>query len=841
MLLPQILKHPRLPLWLLTFFILAYAVYFSWYTINRHNTLNSYAADLSLIDQALWNTAVGPGRFMEQTWGDRQQPRLAEHFEPLLVPLSLLFHLWDDVRVLLIAQAFALALGTLPVFWIARAQLSESPPPLPTLQTYLTPAKAKLWRSPIPPPSHSSSPPTLQPSNLPSFLALLFSAVYLLFPHLQAANIADFHADPFVVAPLLFAFWYATQQRWTWMWFWAVIAMLAKENLPTLTAMLGLWLLFQRGTNRRWIMVHGLGLIVVSTAWFLIATFGIVAPLARQYFGAAGPIYLTNRFDGGLEALPDLLLEPARWRYLWGLLAAAGFLPVLAPELLLLGLPVLAANFLSNFPGQYSGEQHYSAPLVAAFVLAAIYGMRRLAWIFSMRQNNNQPHRLSALIAAGLWLLAWSLGYHGLHGWTPLSIRAEAYAMTPAATHLPDLLAQIPDGAIVSASPGLHPHLAHRRVAYVFPLIQDAEILLIDVTDISGVHPNDARSVVDALLQSDWRLLQATHGLILAQKRLASQTTAALPPCHPATRLPCSFFTFAHATKLPNYSTPLMFGDSLRLLGYDLFDDRDQGVTVRFYWQALHPLAADLRLWPLIFDDFGRLLSDPTQVPMVAPVWYPPAAWPANQVIVTETLPQPLPGTFHLGLAAGPNDSFPDPSRRYPPRPDDPTAIRRYAGNWLHLASFQRQGPFLRRFPPTPGLQEVVPLAARFEPTIKLIGYRLDSTQAGTLAVLLRWTTTAPLATDYTVFLHLLAPDGSRVTQHDAYPTWLTPQPTSQWPPNQSINDLHILTLPGDLPSGVYRLILGLYTPPTLERLTLPNGLDSLTLTTLQIEPTSSR
>ncbi|HMR68410.1 MAG TPA: DUF2079 domain-containing protein, partial [Anaerolineae bacterium] len=101
-----------------------YTLYFSWYTIHRHNTLNSYAADLSLIDQPLWNTAIGPGGFMEQTWGDRQQPRLAEHFEPLLVPVSFLFFLWDDVRLLLIAQSIALALGALPVFWIARAQFA---------------------------------------------------------------------------------------------------------------------------------------------------------------------------------------------------------------------------------------------------------------------------------------------------------------------------------------------------------------------------------------------------------------------------------------------------------------------------------------------------------------------------------------------------------------------------------------------------------------------------------------------------------------------------------------------------------------------------------------------
>jgi uncharacterized membrane protein len=353
-----------------------YLVYFSGYTLNRHATLHSYTADLSLIDQPMWNTALGPGYFMEQTWGNRQQPRLAEHLEPILVPLSFLFFLWDNVRVLLIAQSAALALGALPVFWIARAEFAR----------------------------RSASP-------FVDWAALAVAAAYLLYPHLQAANIADFHADPFVVAPLLFAFWHATQRQWGRMWLWAALVMLTKETLPTLTAMLGLGLVLRAWFDDRptpWAnrlknpaVRHGLGLMAVSAIWYVIATFLIVSPLARHYFGTDGPIYLANRFTGE-QNYAAMLSDPARWRYLGGLLAAAAFLPLLAPEMLLLGLPVLAANLLSNFPGQFSGEQHYSAPLVAVFIIAAIYGAGRL-----LRWPRLQKSGLPML---SLWLLAWALG-----------------------------------------------------------------------------------------------------------------------------------------------------------------------------------------------------------------------------------------------------------------------------------------------------------------------------------------------------------------------------------------------------------------------------------------------
>jgi len=807
----------HLPNLLLVFLIITYIGYFSWYTINRHNTLNSYTADLSLIDQPMWNTVLGPGAFMELTWGDRQQPRLAEHFEPILVPLALLFWLWDDVRIQLIAQTIALALGALPVFWIAKKQLSIVNDQLLII-------------------NHSQF-------TIHNWAALAFAVAYLLSPHLQAANIADFHADPFVVTPLLLAFWYAGQKRWRWMWFWAIIIMATKETLPTLTAMLGVWLLWNYPiANRRLptaertavgsqrpAVKHGAGLIVISTIWFIIATFFIVAPLARQYFGTAGPIYFENRYSGGLAGLWPLLQDPARRQYILGLFAAFGFLPLLAPELLILGLPVLAANLLSNFPGQYSGEQHYSAPLVVAFVLAAIYGARRLIDKIPLREEDGQPGKKTVLIAVMLWLLTWSLAYHTLHGWTPFSLRTETYPTTPAVARLPDFIRQIPADAVVSASAAIHPHLAHRHIIYTFPTVQEAEFLLVEVTDIPGVHPYDAYTQIMALLNTNWQLIQADQGLILARQSAV--------PNH--TPLPDSFYNFARATTPPNYITTVSFGDGrLQLLGYDVHDDPDDGVIFRFYWQASGALPEDLHLWPLVYNDTGQLLTDPTQVPMIATIWYPPHQWQPGEVVVTETLPQHLPNVFHLGITVGPSNSFNDPSQRTPVARTG-NEVRVYPGHWAQLATFKRQGPILTHLPPVPTLQSLTAAKARFGDSIRLTGFSPDTTNlhpGASLPILLQWQADQPLPTNYTVFVHLIGADGKIVAQHDSYPTWLTAQPTSQWLPGQPILDRHTLTLPNDLPPGNYTLLAGLYNAETMERLALPNGNDTFILTQLEIK-----
>lgn len=781
------------PRFVLALLITAYGVYFSAYTIHRHNTLNSYAADLSLIAQPMWNTVKGPGGFMEQTWGHRQQPRLAEHVEPILIPLAGLFYLWDDVRVLLIVQSVTLAVGAIPIFWIARHQLKQCPLPRDSIE----------WG------------------------AVTFAAVYLLSPHIQAANIADFHADPFVVTPLLMAFWFALREKWRWLWVWAVIAMLTKETLPTLTAMLGLWLFVQMWfANSRVGMAHALALMGVSATWFYIATFVIVAPLAAQHFGTDGPIYLANRFD-------TLSLDAARWQYLAGLLLSMGLLPLLAPQMLILGLPVLVANVLSNFPGQYSGEQHYSAPVVVALVIATIYGIRRIVQM--------TPRRAAVTLhILLLWLLAWSLGYHALHGWTPLSTRMEIYEHTPASQRLPHLLSQLPAKAIVSASAGIHPHVAQRQTVYVYPTVEDATHLLIDVTDIPGVHPNDAYAKTLDLLQSGWTLLAADHGLILAQ-RAADRPSP--PGCSATLPFPCPFYDFAHA--MPHFEnsrlypglahratmpTQVTFGDSsFALLAYALHDDPDDGITFRFYWRVAQP--TDIKLFPLIYTGAGDLLNHPTLAPMPATVWYPPAGWSTQHIIVTETLPQRLPDSFHLGMAVGPTFEarLPVTSESSNVRP----------GNWVQLATYQRHGQCLYQLPTTPSLQSFTPTNATFGTDLTLTGYRLESRHpvGGTLPLTLRWTTSQRLPADFTVFVHLTDTDGQRIAQSDAYPTWLFPVPTSQWMPGQTTLDFHTLDIPADVMPGSYQLLMGVYNAQTLERLPRRGGNgDTFHLSTIELQ-----
>ncbi len=90
------------------------------------------------------------------------------------------------------------------------------------------------------------------------------------------------------------------------------------------------------------------------------------------------------------------------------------------------------------------------------------------------------------------------------------------------------------------------------------------------------------------------------------------------------------------------------------------------------------------------------------------------------------------------------------------------------------------------------------------------------SPQSSTLITLV-WQAKNETPTSYRVFVHLVAPDGTILTQSDSEPAnWS--RPTTGWLPGEIVQDTHQLTLPEELPDGAY-LRIGLYDPTTGERL----------------------
>jgi hypothetical protein len=121
----------------------------------------------------------------------------------------------------------------------------------------------------------------------------------------------------------------------------------------------------------------------------------------------------------------------------------------------------------------------------------------------------------------------------------------------------------------------------------------------------------------------------------------------------------------------------------------------------------------------------------------------------------------------------------------------------------------------------TPPAEPQTRLNIPFAEGITLSGY--DLAAGDPVQLTLYWQAKSTPAQDYTVFIQLLNSAGEWQAGADAPPV-NNFYPTSLWQKGDWIDDLHVLPLPPDLPSGAYTIRVGLYDPISGARLARQDG-----------------
>jgi uncharacterized membrane protein len=436
--LPRLRRELDWPTVLLWTAVIAYAAIFTTLTLRRFYAFEARALDMGNLDQAVWNTAHG--RWFHLTNQEGTVNRLSLHVEPILIPISWLYWVYSGPPTLLVLQAVTVALGAWPVYALARHYLVQR------------------WA------------------------ALAFALAFLLHPTIQAANWLEFH--PVTLAPtfLLAAFYFLVRDRPRRFALFAVLAASCKEEIGLLVLMLGAYALIVRH-RPRW----GLLTMVLSLSWALFAV------LVIQQIFAAGNIHW-GRYDylgdGPVAMVTTLLTRPDLvWaqlaaahagRYLVQLLWPTGFLALLAPEVLLLALPSLAINLLADFsPMHEVYTLIYAAPVLPFVVAASVMGAARLAGWMAARHLGLAPW-VAPVTAGGV--LVCAVIAQAQHGYLPGAGNYLPLTVTEHHRRAAAIIAQIPPDAVVTAQDRLVPHVSSRATIYIFPRVDDADTVWVDVT-----------------------------------------------------------------------------------------------------------------------------------------------------------------------------------------------------------------------------------------------------------------------------------------------------------------------------------------------------------------------
>jgi hypothetical protein len=115
-----------------------------------------------------------------------------------------------------------------------------------------------------------------------------------------------------------------------------------------------------------------------------------------------------------------------------------------------------------------------------------------------------------------------------------------------------------------------------------------------------------------------------------------------------------------------------------------------------------------------------------------------------------------------------------------------------------------------------------VQVGAEFGGQMRLLGYNLAQTDDA-LALTLHWQAMQAMMADYKVFVHLFDPATETIVAQDDTMPLRNTYPTRWWASSEVVSDAIPLPL-ADVPSGQYRLAVGVYEPPAKPRLKAVDG-----------------
>ena len=311
---------------ILSFLFLIFTIYFSYFSIKRVYTLNSYYYDLGIMNQVVYNTSRG--RFLEMTNPTflKNMSRLAIHFDPILAFFAPFYWFWPKFEILLIFQVLFVGFGGFVLFFLADLFLKNKK------------------------------------------ISLLFSILYFLNFHIGRSLLFDFHAITLAIPLFFLAFYFYHKKNYPLYYLFVFLSLLTKEHVGFFLVFLGIFYYFNFLDKKNGIVTFLIGLFsFLLIIFFLIPYYRGGNHFALSYYQPikANPkIFLSNLFNGErIDYLKRIFLP-----FIFNFLSPLSFLMV---------LPEFMINYLSKNGNMRSYYFHYQSLIIAALFYGMILGYKK--------------------------------------------------------------------------------------------------------------------------------------------------------------------------------------------------------------------------------------------------------------------------------------------------------------------------------------------------------------------------------------------------------------------------------------------------------------------------------
>ncbi len=417
---------------ILWFFIIGFIFLFSYLSIKRYKTLNSYYYDLGIMNQVVYNTSRG--RFLQMTNQDLKKnvSRLAIHFDPILAVFAPFYWFYPGPEVLLIGQVIIVALGAWAVFLISqkifekrrdsrfrgndikkfgneiknfRNNIENFGNDIKKfwidIKDFVNKIKGFNYANDIKESKNNKreylkdeeNKNNLKNNN--SLISLIFSILYLFYFAIQRVVLFDFHAVSLATTFLLFALYFVLIKNYYLYFIFIFLSLLTKEHLGLVIFLLGVYLFIFKKEKKVGLITSFLGIsFFVLTVFFLIPYFRQGDHFALGYFSNI-KARIKEIFFNGLD-YSKMILTPSLYS-------------LFSPFELLISLPEWIINIVSLNNNMRSYYFHYNSVIVSFLFYSLILGYKN----FNEKVKNSFLKKL-------VFILFLFLNIYSIYKYNPL-------------------------------------------------------------------------------------------------------------------------------------------------------------------------------------------------------------------------------------------------------------------------------------------------------------------------------------------------------------------------------------------------------------------------------------
>ena len=448
-------------------FSTVYIIILSIVQIRWHMTLNTNGMDLGIYDQAIWNCLHG--KFFYSTLLDKSL--FLDQFRIILLLFVPIYAFFPSVYVYILSNVIFIGLASIPLYFICIHKTNSKP------------------------------------------ISLIIATAYLLSKYTIASL---FSSHPEAIYPLLFfaIILSILKNNRKLLIITVVISLLVKADTFIYTLFIGAYLLIIKKDRKSGFIVSTLSLLWGIMVFKIIPIIFLKNSLQQltslptySHLGSNFTEIAWNLITNPLLIINNVLI-PAKLITLLELFSSVLFLPLLSPGILFIAAPPILVQILSNYHWQYRLTTYYSASIIPFIFTGAVFGISYI--------KNKYGKKIS--IALILSVIIFLISVFDGRFWKVL--KSKYIVVTNHHTYFKEIKNMIPDEASVSAQGNLFPHLSHRKVIYDFPVVKDAEYVVLDEKGNKFPLNDEAyKEKVDEILKSnEYEVIIDYEGYLLIRR-----------------------------------------------------------------------------------------------------------------------------------------------------------------------------------------------------------------------------------------------------------------------------------------------------------------------------------